>query len=173
MNLYFAILNTVISLVRDQFNHLQEINSKFGFLYYIDELGEKPTQSVLDHCVKLERALTHSQSKDIDTIELCHELQSIYRRITKQSTPMVAIDFILQYDLEENVPDFYMAFWILLMLPITVTSGERSFPKRLYKLTSGHPWPKRCLLDWQPFPLNKSWHKESTLMVCLGYLRHN
>lgn len=129
VNFYFAILDTAISSVTERFNQLQEINSKFGFLYHIDELEEKPTQLVLDHCVKLEKALTHNQSKDIDAIELCGELQAISRRITKQSTPKDVLDFILESDLEENVPNLYVALRILLTLPVTVASGERSFSK--------------------------------------------
>nr|CAI5822002.1 unnamed protein product [Callosobruchus analis] len=35
---YLPILDTAISSVKERFNQLQEINSKFGFLYHIDAL---------------------------------------------------------------------------------------------------------------------------------------
>nr|CAH7759975.1 unnamed protein product [Callosobruchus chinensis] len=43
---YFPILDTAISSVKERFNQLQEINSKFGFLYHIDALEDKPTKYV-------------------------------------------------------------------------------------------------------------------------------
>lgn len=126
---YFPILDTAINSVKEWFNQLQEINSKFGFLYHIDALEDKPTKYVLDECLKLEKALSSDQSKDIDAMELCGELQAISRRVKKQSTPKDVLDLILESNMEENFPNLYVALRILLTLPVSVASGERSFSK--------------------------------------------
>ena len=66
-----------ISSVKERFNQLQKINSKFGFLYHIDNLEDKPTKDVQEQYLKLEKTLAINQSKDVDAIELCGELQAI------------------------------------------------------------------------------------------------
>lgn len=114
-NFYFAtVVDTAIRSVTERFNQLQEINKKFGFLqHHIHELEKKPTQLVLNHYVGLERALTRNQTKDIDAIELCDDLEATSRRNSKQSTPKGVLGFILEFDLEGNVPNLYVALWIL------------------------------------------------------------
>nr|CAI5833787.1 unnamed protein product [Callosobruchus analis] len=126
---YFPILDTPISSVKERFNQLQEINSKFGFLYHIDALEDKPTKYVQEQCLKLEKALATDHLKDIDAMELCGEVQAISRRVKKQSTPKDVLDLILEGDMEENFPNVYVALRILLTLPVSVASGERSFSK--------------------------------------------
>lgn len=129
VNFYFAILDTAISSIDERFNQMEKISNVFGFLYHIDALDEKPSRYILDECIKLEKELTHDNSKDIDASELCSELQAVSRRVPKNSTPRDVLDFICNTSLQESVPNLSIALRILLTLPVSVASGERSFSK--------------------------------------------
>lgn len=50
-------------------------------------------------------------------VELCGDLQGISKRVDKWSTPKCVYDFILLSNLEEYLPNLYVALRILLMLP--------------------------------------------------------
>lgn len=129
VNFYFAILDTTITSIDERFTQMKQITSVFGFLYHINTLDKKPTKYVLDECIKLEKALTHNESRDIDASELCSELQAISWRVPKKSTPKEVLDFICKSNLQESVPNLCIALRILLTLPVSVATGERSFSK--------------------------------------------
>lgn len=111
--------------MKERIGQLEKLHSKFGFLYNIDALEDKPTQSVLEHCMNLEEALIHNQSKNIERVELCGDIQAISRRVKKHSISNDVLDFIL----EEALRNLYIALRIILTLPVSVASGESSFSK--------------------------------------------
>jgi len=78
----------------------------------------------------LEKCLTHGDSKDIDASELCSELQeAIARRVPKNAKPQDVINYIYNYNLLDSMPNLIIALRILLTLPISVVTSERSFSK--------------------------------------------
>ena len=71
----------------------------------------------------------HNGNKDIDAEDLCCELVAIARRLPKSMLPQEVLLFILQQKLLDNMPNVSVAVRILLTLPVSVASGERSFSK--------------------------------------------
>ncbi|XP_069616009.1 zinc finger MYM-type protein 1-like [Ranitomeya imitator] len=129
INFYVAILDTAINSVDERFTQLKEMELKFGFLYHIRSLEGKPSKFVLDKCKALEKSLTHNEVKDIDAIELCGALQAMSRHVPEDSSPKDVLELLLKSDLKESVPNLVVSLRILLTLPVSVASGERSFSK--------------------------------------------
>ncbi|XP_065654528.1 zinc finger MYM-type protein 1-like [Hydra vulgaris] len=128
-NFYFAILDTAIQSVEERFTHIQKISSLFGFLYDVHSLQDVTSKEVMEHCLNLEKALQHGDSKDIDAADLGSELKSISRRVERCTLPLDLLNFILKNNLADCVPNTVIALRILLTLPVSVASGERSFSK--------------------------------------------
>ncbi|XP_069615849.1 zinc finger MYM-type protein 1-like [Ranitomeya imitator] len=132
INFYVAILDTAINSVDERFTQLKEMELKFAFFYHIRSLEGKPSKFLLDKRKALEKSLTHNEVKDIDAIELCGELQAMSKRVPEDSSPKNVLELLLKSDLKESVPNLVVALRILLTLPVSVASGERSFSKLKY-----------------------------------------
>ncbi|XP_015270496.1 PREDICTED: uncharacterized protein LOC107113656 [Gekko japonicus] len=128
-NFYYAVLDVAIQSVEERSQQLQHCNSVFGFLYDIYSIKEKCTADLRKACKNLEQALTHDGNRDIDAEELCYELQAVARRLPKPMPPQRVLLHILQQRIQDSVPNVCIALRILLTLPVSVASGERSFSK--------------------------------------------
>ncbi|XP_053571800.1 uncharacterized protein LOC128661586 [Bombina bombina] len=126
---YYAVLDMAIQSIEERFQQLQKYNSLFGFLYDIYSIKKKSTEDLLKDCNNLEKSLMHNGNKDIDAEDLRCELEAIARRLPKPMPPQEVLLFILQNKLLDNVPNVSVTLRILLTLPVTVASGERSFSK--------------------------------------------
>lgn len=126
---YYAILDMAIQSIEERFQQLKTYNSLFGFLYDIYSLKQKSSKDILNDCKNLERKLTNNGSKDIDAEDLHCELEAVARRLPKSMPPQEVLNFLLQQKILENVPNVSVALRILLTLPVSVASGERSFSK--------------------------------------------
>ncbi|XP_076053711.1 zinc finger MYM-type protein 1-like [Oratosquilla oratoria] len=73
--------------------------------------------------------MTANGHHDIDARDLCSELKAVSRRLTKPMLPQAALCFIFEQKLQDSVPNVMIALRILLTLPVSVASGERSFSK--------------------------------------------
>lgn len=62
---------------------------------------------------------------------LCDELVSLISFLPDQNvvTPIFVLNFIKDRNLQELYPNVWIALRILLTIPVTVASGERSFSK--------------------------------------------
>ncbi|XP_029442214.1 LOW QUALITY PROTEIN: zinc finger MYM-type protein 1-like [Rhinatrema bivittatum] len=129
VNFYFAVLDTAIQSVEERFTQMHEISSGFGFLYNIHSLQITTSKDILEQCLKLEKVLQHGDSTDIVASDMCSELQAIARRIQKSSSPQDVLNFLCRHKLTDNFPNIFLALRILLTLPVSVASGERSFSK--------------------------------------------
>ncbi|XP_071052633.1 uncharacterized protein [Onthophagus taurus] len=131
------IIDNAVNAIQERFNQMQEYCALFGFLYDIFNLKDKNEADILMQCKKFESALTHNSCKDIDGEDLCWELQSVSRRLPKVMGPSEVLFFTLRHDLQNSVPNIYLVpnkilnatLRILLTLPVSVASGERSFSR--------------------------------------------
>nr|XP_022905660.1 zinc finger MYM-type protein 1-like [Onthophagus taurus] len=129
ISFYYMIIDNAVNAIQERFNQMQEYCALFGFLYDIFNLKDKNEADILMQCKKFESALTHNSCKDIYGEDLCWELQSVSRRLPKVMGPSEVLLFILRHDLQNSVPNIYVALRILLTLPVSVASGERSFSR--------------------------------------------
>ena len=84
VNFYFAGLDTAINSIDERFTQLKNVNYVFGCICNINEMQNKTSKAVLEECIKLEKALSHADSKDVDASELCGKSQAIAKKNTEQ-----------------------------------------------------------------------------------------
>ena len=84
----------------------------------------------MKHCSALQEKLTVNSKSDIDGDLLCDEFLGLQHYLKdSQATPVEALDFIKKHNLQELFPNAWITLGILLTIPVTVASGERSFSK--------------------------------------------
>jgi hypothetical protein len=81
---------------------------------------------LLAACVNLENALKSEENKDIDGKELFQELILIQDLLKKSMGPLDILKFLKK---RPFYPNAIVAYRILLTIPVTVASAERSFSK--------------------------------------------
>ncbi|KAG6923679.1 hypothetical protein G0U57_019881, partial [Chelydra serpentina] len=69
-----------------------------------------------------------ANAADIDGVELYDELIALSELISPKTSPLKVLEFIARNDF--FTPNTAIALCILLTLPVSVASGERSFSKR-------------------------------------------
>lgn len=109
-----------------RFEQLYHHSDAFQFLYDIYDLKSIPKETLLKHCKDLEIVLTDGDSKDINAFELAEEISAVSALLDKKSSPSNTLQFIT---LLNFAPNLCIALRLLLTIPITVASGERSFSK--------------------------------------------
>ncbi|XP_022254120.1 uncharacterized protein LOC111088397, partial [Limulus polyphemus] len=97
------------------------LSSVFGFLYDIKNMYGKTQIEMREHCVKLESALQHGESKDIDAADLCSEIQAIAHHLPESLPPQAVLKFICEHSLIVSVSNIFTALCILLTLSVTGT----------------------------------------------------
>lgn len=79
----------------------------------------------------MQEKLTDNKSKnsDISGVNLTDEFNNLIPFVNDITSPIKILQFILEDKLVETFPNVTTALQILLTLPSTVTSGERSLSK--------------------------------------------
>jgi hypothetical protein len=131
INYFLRIVDQAIASLTTRFEQYQEYERTFGFLFTSDRLRSLDEKSLMDACIKLEAALTHQKDpdekhKDIDGNELCRELIFIKDLLEKSMGPLDILKFL---EKRPFYPFANIAYRILLTIPVTVASAERSFSK--------------------------------------------
>ncbi|XP_040362733.1 uncharacterized protein LOC112166403 [Rosa chinensis] len=108
----------------EQYQHYDDI---FGFLFTLETLNSLNDNDMKTACIHLETVLRHGESSDVDGEYLFRELKLLREILPKQR--MTTID-ILNFLQERNTcPVVRLVYRILLTVPVTVASAERSFSK--------------------------------------------
>ncbi|KAG6927186.1 hypothetical protein G0U57_010358, partial [Chelydra serpentina] len=115
--------------VEEHFMQLKEHGSIFGMLYDIPKLLTIPEEDLHQQCRALETVLTHDDMRDIDANDLGDELKTLSRCISAGSTPKAVLEYTRTNKMTTLFPNAFVALHILVTLPVTVASGERSFSK--------------------------------------------
>ena len=125
-----TLLDTLLTSFKERFLLLHEHSKVWSFLYDIKKLPSDK-QTLLKKCNVLQERLTNESVVDIDGISLCDELTSIqyFFENVEESSPLAVLNFIKKRKLEDLYPNIYISLRILLTMPVTVASGERSFSK--------------------------------------------
>ncbi|KAK6297931.1 hypothetical protein J4Q44_G00309860 [Coregonus suidteri] len=101
----------------------------FSVLYNTPTIKDMDTAALTRDCATLERALTYGDSRDIDAKDLCNELKVLSRRLDSEAKPLDALEYISRHQMASLYPNAFVAQRVLLTLPVTVASGERTFSK--------------------------------------------
>ncbi|XP_045067422.1 uncharacterized protein LOC121553274 [Coregonus clupeaformis] len=129
VHFFNQILDFAIQSFNERFTQLEEHSSIFSILYNIPTIKDMDTAALTRDCTTLERALTYRDSRDIDAKDLCNELKVLSRRLDSEAEPLNALEYITRHQMASLYPNAFVALRVLLTLPETVASGERTFSK--------------------------------------------
>lgn len=124
---FFLILDQAITSIEERFNQLQNHANSFKFIYNIGALKSLGKSDLLKKSEELALALRQNEDSDIDAFEMCDELVALSELLDPNLAPIDALRFLIRNKLA--TPNVIIALRILLTLPVTVASGERSFSK--------------------------------------------
>lgn len=129
VNVYFYILDQALMSVKERFDLLFSHNKVFSFLFKLSDVQEKSQLTI--NCNHLMETLSVSDgSSDIDAEDLCEEIlscQSLFKDLNNDVTKI--LEFIFLNNLAAICPNLTVSLRILITMPVTVASAERSFSK--------------------------------------------
>ncbi|XP_048513412.1 zinc finger MYM-type protein 1-like [Athalia rosae] len=128
----FPLENTVrvrVVSIGERFQQLQAHSNDFKFLYDIHALKSSMKEEIMKSCKDLQITLTDGDHMDIDGIDLCDELINLALILPANQSLIEVLNYLVKNDLLSIVPNVVIALRILLSLPVSVASGERSFSK--------------------------------------------
>lgn len=126
INFFNVLLDQAIMSTEERFQQLKDFNDIFGFLFKIFELKKVDCDTLLNHCKRLEIALQN----DINGEDLYTEITVFMRSTSEKITsPLNILKYLYENSLYDALPNFVIALRILLTVPVTIASAERSFSK--------------------------------------------
>ena len=97
-------------------------------MFDLKKLKSLENGCLLTSCNKLEEFLTDGQHKDIDGRDLYTELKLLIDGLPQEITrPIDVLNHLMEFDY--CYPNAWIAYRVLLTIPVTDASGERSFSK--------------------------------------------
>lgn len=129
---FYPLVDNVLNSLKKRSTALKEHQQVWGFLGNVAQLPEK--EDLKQICLNLERHLTDKTTKvsDINGSELYHELlhvSSILDHGKKKVTPKEVLCMIKNTNSKDLFTNLWVALRVLLTIPVTVASAERSFSK--------------------------------------------
>ncbi|XP_069460610.1 zinc finger MYM-type protein 1-like [Ambystoma mexicanum] len=127
--LFYVLVDTAHGSIEERFGQMKDHEQCWGFLYDLSKLP-MDKKTLLEHCTNLHQSLKHGESSDINGMDLHVELENIRYMLPRGTvTPLPVLQYIHDANLKNIFPNVWISLKILLTLPVTVASGERSFSK--------------------------------------------
>jgi len=125
---YFnTLIDQAIVSLETRFEQYKEYQKNFGFLFTSETLRSLDNQSLKSSCDNLEAVLKKNEKSDIDAKELYMELKFLQDFIPEERMgPVEILRFLKEHGC---FPNATIAYRVLLTIPVTVASAERSFSK--------------------------------------------
>jgi hypothetical protein len=124
---FIPLVDQAVVSLTTRFEQYQEYQKNFGFLFTSETLQSLDNQSLKSSCDNLEAVLKIDGKSDIDAKELFMELKFVRDLIPKEKMgPIEIMQFLKEHGC---FPNAAIAYRILLTIPVTVASAERSFSK--------------------------------------------
>lgn len=125
---FFMVLDTAINSLGERFEQMEDHSKHFQFLYDINELQNCDKDDLKEKCKNLQTVLTADNS-DVNGEELLQEIIILSPMLSKDSCTETTLSYLTKNSIIDLFPNVFVALRILLTLPISVASGERSFSK--------------------------------------------
>jgi len=130
LNFYFILLDITISKIQERFEQLNSHNDTFNFLNDINSFLKLEKDTKLKYCIDLQNKLSVSNvESDINAIDLYEEIENLSVYVTSDMNALDILQYLLSNDLINIFPNLSISLRILLTMPVTVATGERSFSK--------------------------------------------
>ena len=124
---FLYILDQSINSIETRFEQFLQYETIFGFLFDSKKIKALDEDELKKYCINLEKFLRFNEYSDIDGLDLFSELK-VLREVLREeiSTPIEVLSYIKTLD---SFPNVYIAYKILLTIPVTVVTAKRSFSK--------------------------------------------
>ena len=110
---------------KERFHQMKAYHSSFGFLFDLLHIRKMTDEDLLKECKDLQVLMD-----DINGLELFTELKSLSRSVPSDiRSPLETLKYLFSNRFQEAMPNVVIALRILLTIPVTVASAERSFSK--------------------------------------------
>lgn len=129
VNFFLRIIDQVLSSLNSRFHMISNYDNIFGFFGNIFTLCD---DDLLKNCQALQQKLTDAvkMETDIEADVLFNEIKALKLfSIPHSSNPLDILQYIFEHNLTSSLPNVTISLRILLTLPVSVASGERSFSK--------------------------------------------
>ena len=124
---FLPVVDQAISSLTTRFEQYQSYQQNFDFLFTSETLQSLDDTSLKSSCDNLGAVLTKDEKSDVDANELYVELKFLQDFIPKENMgPVEILKFLKRHDC---FPNASIAYRVLLTIPVTVASAERSFSK--------------------------------------------
>lgn len=116
-------MDTALTSLNDRFNKLEKVYDLYGFIFSKQDIQKTIQNGTLGQkCRALEQNVN-----DLDAEDLILEVRAAYHAFPDDvSSPREMLDYLYKEDLD-LYGNLSIALRLLLTLPVTVASGERSF----------------------------------------------
>lgn len=124
---FIVILDQAIVSMEERFIQFRWYEENFGFLFNIKKLKETNDEDLMKHCKDLQNILSSGDSKDIEAVDLYTELILFRNLVEENMTALQALEVTKKT--RSCFPNISIALRIILTIPVTSASAERSFSK--------------------------------------------
>ncbi|KAL6463249.1 hypothetical protein MHYP_G00276400 [Metynnis hypsauchen] len=122
------VVDSALTSLQERFETMSQVRDTFGVLLDFQKVHGISKQDLHKHCMDVEKTLTDKGEADIDGREMMQEIISL-PQLPPQTTALELLTYLHDNSLQEVYPNLWIALRIILTLPVTVASAERSFSK--------------------------------------------
>uniref|UniRef100_A0A3Q1DI04 TTF-type domain-containing protein n=1 Tax=Amphiprion ocellaris TaxID=80972 RepID=A0A3Q1DI04_AMPOC len=123
---FLPLIDTALVTLKDRFSHMETFYTLYGFLFSTDAMRNTEKEGRLAECCDR----VEQEMDDVDAEDLKLEVKGAARSFPAHiSSPSEMLDYIYKESGLDIYPNLSIALRLLLTLPVTVASGERSFSK--------------------------------------------
>ncbi|XP_050897880.1 uncharacterized protein LOC127104761 [Lathyrus oleraceus] len=127
VNYFLYLVDQAVVSLNKRFEQYQEYESIFGFLFTSHKLQLLDDATLKSCCTNFEQTLKHNEQSDIDGNEFFAELKLLREMLPEET--IRPTDILLFLKGLDCFPNTVIAYRILLTIPMTIASAERSFSK--------------------------------------------
>ncbi|KAM7522439.1 hypothetical protein LguiA_012341 [Lonicera macranthoides] len=125
---FLLVVDNAISSLNSRFEQFQIYEETFGFLFNLSKLKTLSDEELMRSCDTFGKFLKHGDDGDIDAVELFSELQLLRKSLPEGTTKAIEVLGYIK-DMHICFPHAWVAYRVLLTIPVTVATAERSFSK--------------------------------------------
>ncbi|CAN6707644.1 unnamed protein product [Malus baccata var. baccata] len=121
---FIYIVDQARTSLHIRFEQFHKYEETFGLLFNLKKLKDVDNDSLKSFCINLQEFLKHGEHSDIDGKDLFIELRILRETLPNEiNRAMEVLKYIRQMD--GCFPNAWVAYRILLTIPVTIVSAER------------------------------------------------